>query len=110
MRTIQLWGEGVAGDVYMEGKRFYASGCANTKSSAKPSKVVAFNSTCVGGGVQPKLRFNLTNNSAALASFPFPLPSEVPSLPDAICCDPDFSEYAEPANLFQDPSVSLFTR
>merc|ERR1711871_582566 len=95
MRTIQLWGEGVAGDVYMEVKRFYASGCAtsksstksvsNTKSSAKPSKVVAFNSTCVGGGVQPKLRFNLTNNSSALASFPFPLPSDVPSLPDAIC-------------------------
>lgn len=79
MKTISIWGEGVAGKVHLEIQKIQATGCASSslrggkKTVEFVPKKKPFNSTC-SGDVQTNLRFNLTAaGKNAVNDLPFPV-------------------------------------
>ena len=78
MKTISIWGEGVAGKVHLEIQKIQATGCATSslrgaKTEAVADENKAFNSTC-SGDIQASLRFNLTAaGKGAVNDLPFPV-------------------------------------
>jgi len=113
MKTISVWGEGVAGKVHLEIQKIQATGCASSslrggkKTVEFVSKKKPFNSTC-SGDVQANLRFNLTAaGKSAVNDLPFPVAAGE-SLGEAVCCDPNFAAFAEPRFVYARPDVNLF--
>jgi len=103
MRTLSLWGEGVAGDVHLEVKSIEATGCEAMveELGAEPSST----NSC-SGPIQANLRYNLSHTNAAQGwALPVP-PGE--TLASAVCCDAGYKAYAEPPQLFARDDVALF--
>jgi hypothetical protein len=106
MKTISVWGEGVAGDVHLEISEIAATGCTTSFNDAGIKAADSSISSTCSQPIQPNLRYNISNTQG-VKSFPFPLPA-TESLATAVCCDTNFASYAEPRFLFQDTDVDMF--
>ncbi|KAK3287171.1 hypothetical protein CYMTET_5301 [Cymbomonas tetramitiformis] len=105
VKTISIWGEGVAGKVHLEIQKLTATGCG--ASSVALESRSSYNNTC-SGPVQKALRYNMTASSA-VQDFPFPV-ADGETLADAVCCDSLFKPYAEPRGTYARDDVALFSK
>jgi hypothetical protein len=108
IQRMQVWAEGVLGDVHLEVKAIRAataSASAPAAAELRGRPPSAFD-TC-SAAVQPNLRFNISSRTEPEVPVSVD-PDE--SLATAVCCDSRAAPFAEPQFLFLAPDIALFSK